>query len=200
MLEPIVIAETKNRKNKMIVLLSVVVFMTVLLALWRQGSLQVDNNQGYEPEQPIAFSHKIHAGDNAISCLYCHDSAEKGRHAGLPAASVCMNCHSNIKKDSPEIQKVTKALDEKQVIEWVRVHRLADFVYFNHAQHVAVGKVNCQSCHGAVEKMTRLRQDQNMTMGWCLDCHKNSDVVVHNTLKTKKVSEVGGTDCAKCHY
>ena len=200
MLEPIVIHATRNRRNRLIVLVSVVVFAAILFIFMRRGANLVDNNQGYEPDQPIAFSHKVHAGDNAISCLYCHSSAEKGRHAGIPAASVCMNCHSNIKKESPEIRKITKALDANEVIEWVRVHRLADFVYFSHGQHVAVGQINCQTCHGAVEKMTRLSQDKNMTMGWCIECHKNSDVVIHDTLKTKKVSEVGGTDCAKCHY
>ena len=200
MLEPIVIHATRNRRNRLIVLVSVVVFAAILFIFMRRGANLVDNNQGYEPDQPIAFSHKVHAGDNAISCLYCHSSAEKGRHAGIPAASVCMNCHSNIKKESPEIRKITKALDANEVIEWVRVHRLADFVYFSHEQHVAVGQINCQTCHGAVEKMTRLSQDKNMTMGWCIECHKNSDVVIHDTLKTKKVSEVGGTDCAKCHY
>ena len=160
----------------------------------------VDRNDGYMPEQPIAFSHKVHAGDNEIPCLYCHYGAERGRHAGVPAVSICMNCHSEIKKDSPEVQKIKKALDEQKPIEWIKVHRMADFVYFNHAQHVRVGKVACQTCHGQVEKMGRMLQSEPLTMGWCIDCHRESDVVIHGSLETSKVSEAGGLDCAKCHY
>lgn len=164
------------------------------------GLGQVGDNQGYEPDQPIAFSHKIHAGDNSINCLYCHFGAEKSRHAGIPPANVCMNCHTQIRKDSPEIAKVKKAIDEGKAIEWLKVHRLPDFVYFNHSQHVAVGKLNCQTCHGAVESMTRMRQDKMLTMGWCLDCHRASDVKVKGHTEPMKVSEQGGADCAKCHY
>lgn len=164
------------------------------------GLRQVGDNQGYEPDQPIAFSHKVHAGDNGLSCLYCHFGAEKSRHAGIPPTGVCMNCHGNIKKDSPEIVKIKRALEDGNPIEWVKVHDLPDFVYFNHAQHVAVGKVKCQSCHGPVESMMRMRQDAPLTMGWCVDCHRQSDVVVHGTTEVKKLSDIGGTDCARCHY
>lgn len=164
------------------------------------GLRQVGDNQGYEPDQPIAFSHKVHAGDNALSCLYCHFGAEKSRHAGIPPTSVCMNCHGNIRKDSPEIAKIKAALDQGKPIEWVKVHNLPDFVYFNHSQHVAAGKVRCQDCHGPVESMMRMRQDKSLTMGWCIDCHRASDVVVHGTTDVKKVSDMGGTDCARCHY
>lgn len=164
------------------------------------GLRQVGDNQGYEPDQPIAFSHKIHAGDNQMQCLYCHFGAEKSRHAGIPPMSVCMNCHAKIKTESPEIAKITKALTENKAIEWVKVHHMSDFVYFNHSQHVVAGKLNCQTCHGEVEKMTRMRQDAPLTMGWCLDCHRKSDVVIHGTTDVKKVGDVGGQDCAKCHY
>lgn len=187
-----------NRTKWIAILILVAVFGLVLLLT--NGALLVENNQGYAPDQPIAFSHKIHAGDNQINCLYCHYSAEQGRHAGLPAVSVCLNCHSNIKKESPEVQKIQKAMDQKEVLEWVRVHRLADFVYFNHQQHVVSGNVSCQTCHGQVEQMSKLKQQDNMTMGWCIDCHRASDVKLHESLEIKKVSEVGGTDCAKCHY
>jgi predicted CXXCH cytochrome family protein len=111
-----------------------------------------------------------------------------------------MNCHSNIRKDAPEIAKIKEALEKGTPIEWTKVHHLADFVYFNHAQHVAVGKVSCQECHGPVENMMRMRQDAPLTMGWCLDCHRSHDVAVHGTTEPKKVSDMGGTDCARCHY
>lgn len=187
-----------NRVKWISILILLVLFFVTLIII--SGLNQVENNQGYAPEQPIAFSHKLHAGDNQINCLYCHYSAEQGRHAGLPAVNVCMNCHSNIKNDSPEIQKVKLALNKNEVIEWIRVHRMSDFVYFNHQQHVVSGKVSCQSCHGQVEQMSILKQQNNMTMGWCIDCHRASDVKLHESLKIEKVSEVGGTDCAKCHY
>jgi len=179
----------------------VIVLVVMLFAMLAVSSLkQVGDNQGYEPDQPIAFSHKVHAGDNQIKCLYCHFGAESSRHAGVPPTSVCMNCHSNIRKDSPEIAKVKKALIDGQPIEWTKVHRLADFAYFNHAQHVKVGKLECQKCHGPVETMTRMRQESPLTMGWCLECHRESDVVVHGTTDLEKVSDRGGQDCAKCHY
>lgn len=186
----------KPRYTILIVLLAL--FLAAGLAI--SGLSQVGDNQGYEPDQPIAFSHKVHAGDNQISCLYCHFGAEKGRHAGIPPANVCLNCHNNIKKNSPEIAKIAKAVAENEPIEWVKAHDLADFVYFNHAQHVVAGKVSCQACHGPVENMMRMRQDAPLTMGWCIDCHRQSDVVVHGTTDVKKVSETGGTDCARCHY
>lgn len=185
-----------------IIFVLLVVSATAYLAIKSMvdGARMVDRNDGYQPSQPIAFSHKVHAGDNEVPCLYCHYGAERSRHAGIPAASVCMNCHSLIKRDSPEIKKIIQAIETKASVEWVKVHRLADFVYFNHQQHVVAGKIPCQTCHGAVEKMGRVSQVSPLTMGWCIDCHRKSDVVIHGTLQTKKVSEVGGLDCAKCHY
>ncbi len=159
-------------------------------------------NQGYEPDQPIAYSHKIHAGDNQIQCLYCHSGADKGRHAGIPSASTCMNCHVKIKTDSPEIKKIKEALDQNKLIEWVKVHRLPDFAYFNHSQHVN-GGVNCQECHGSVQAMTRVRQEKPLTMGWCIDCHRAKGITPppkHSGLSNKDLKPIGGMDCAKCHY
>ena len=187
--------------NSKLRILSVVLIVLGLLGWWAvDGLRQIGVNQGYEPDQPIAFSHKIHAGDNSINCEYCHFGAENSRHAGIPPASVCMNCHAQIRKDSPEIAKVVQALQQNNPIEWIKVHRLADFVYFNHAQHVAVGKVPCQTCHGPVETMTRIRQEQDLSMGWCLDCHRKSDVKIAEHSPGMKVGDMGGQDCAKCHY
>lgn len=183
-------------------LVAVLILVILVLMGWGvyRGLSQVGNNQGYEPVQPILYSHKTHAGDNKIPCLYCHYGAERSRHAGIPADSVCMNCHKIILKDSPEIAKINKALEEKKPIEWVKVNRLADFVYFSHERHVGAGKIQCQTCHGPVETMIRLRQENTLSMGWCLDCHRQSDVVVQGTNKVVKESEIGGQDCAKCHY
>jgi hypothetical protein len=172
------------------------------LVLWLivDGLQKVGDNQGYEPDQPIAFSHKIHAGENEIQCMYCHYGSERSRHAGIPATSVCLNCHNKIKSKSPEIIKLKKAITDKKPIEWVKVHRLADFAYFSHEQHVGSGKLKCQTCHGPVEKMTRMRQYSDLSMGWCLECHRNSDVTIHENKTTEKLGDAGGQDCAKCHY
>jgi len=133
----------------------------------------VNNNQGYTPEQPIAFSHAVHAGHYEIDCQYCHLGAETSRHAGVPPGSVCMNCHTQVKTESPEVQKVAAAVKANQPVAWVRVHRLPDHAYFSHANHVTSG-VKCQTCHGPVQEMVRLEQVESMSMGWCLDCHRKT--------------------------
>ena len=173
------------------------------------------NQQGYEPEQPIAFSHRLHAGELQVSCVYCHSGAEKGRHAGIPATSVCMNCHKSVtasfgtqRKDpkavSAELRKLFDSfgLDENlkrdatkaKPIPWVRVHNLPDFAYFDHRAHVNVG-VACQKCHGPVETMERVRQVESLSMGWCVNCHR--EVNAHG-VGGKKVN--ASLDCAACHY
>lgn len=156
---------------------------------------RVSYNTGYEPDQPINFSHKIHAGDNQVACVYCHFAAEKGRHAGIPPVELCMNCHVKIKFDAPEIKKIAANLKEGKGIEWVKVHHYPDFAYFNHSQHVRLGKVSCQECHGPVETMTRMRQENTLNMGWCLDCHRQKGIAQPTDHKN-----AGAADCAKCHY
>jgi hypothetical protein len=133
----------------------------------------VNTQQGYMPVQPIAFSHATHAGHYELDCQYCHTGAETSRHAGIPASSVCMNCHTHVKTDSPEIQKLVQAVKANQPIEWVKVHRLPDYAWFSHANHVTAG-VKCQQCHGPVQEMVRVEQVESMTMGWCLDCHRKT--------------------------
>lgn len=167
------------------------------IAQWRGLGV----NQGYEPEQPVAFSHKIHAGDNGIACLYCHFGAETSRHAGIPPTALCLNCHTKIKADSPEIRKIREALEQNKPIEWLKVHELPDFAYFNHSRHVTAG-VACQSCHGPVETMGRMRQFESLSMGWCIQCHRQQGVQVppgHGAAKSQKQVE-SLLDCAKCHY
>ncbi|CAI8311862.1 MAG: c-type cytochrome [Candidatus Marisimplicoccus sp.] len=201
--------------------------------------MQIGIDQGYAPIQPIHYSHKIHAGANQIECKYCHSSARVSKHSGIPALNVCMNCHEYIAdyngeedlengytKDfyTKEIKKLYTAVgwdEENQVytgntqpVKWVRIHNLPDFVYFNHAQHAQVAKVECQTCHGPVEEMEIMYQYSPLTMGWCIDCHRESNVdknneyyqKVHDELSKKygveelTVAQLGGIECAKCHY
>lgn len=151
--------------------------------------------QDYAPMQPVKFSHKVHAGDNKVDCMYCHFAADKGRHAGIPPTNLCMNCHSKIKTDSIEIQKIKTAISTGKNLEWVRVHNLPDFAYFNHSQHVNVGKVSCQTCHEDVQNMEVLRQAKPMNMGWCIQCHRDSGLAPPTDHKT-----AAGGNCASCHY
>ena len=164
---------------------------------------RVGVHQGYAPEQPIAFSHKLHAGDSKIPCLYCHGGARTSRHAGIPPLNVCMNCHSILTRQSVEIEKLKEAVQRKQPIAWTKVHNLPDFVYFNHSQHV-IGGVACASCHGPVETMARIRQDAPLTMGWCLDCHKKRGPELARQRRASWSHEnpnapLPGLDCGKCH-
>lgn len=184
----------------------------------------------YKPEQPIKFSHRIHADKLQINCVYCHSGAEKGRVAGIPSANVCMNCHKAIKEGpetgTTEIAKIYEAVGwdptkgaytkPEKPIKWIRVHNLPDFAYFNHSQHVVVGKQDCKNCHGDVAKMQEAEQVAPLTMGWCIDCHRKTEVPgmvsnayyvqLHEKLKEKykgepiTVEKMGGLDCIKCHY
>jgi len=145
--------------------------------------------QGYSPLQPIAFSHRIHAGDTRIPCLYCHYAAVRSEHAGIPAQSVCMNCHTLMAAQNAEIEKLRESVLQQRAIRWVKVHNLPDFVHFDHSRHVRAS-VACASCHGEVERMDRVEQRMPLTMGWCLECHD-----------ARGVGERGErTDCVRCHY
>lgn len=219
-----------------------VIIFSLLLGAWLLFSwlMQIDVNEGYQPIQPIAFSHAVHAGDNKIDCQYCHSSAKHSKTSGIPTANVCMNCHKMISEYTGplfdghskeeldgEIQKIYDAVGwdkekseyiegyEQKPIEWVRIHNLADFVYYNHSQHVSVAGISCQKCHGPVEEMHEMHQFSQLTMGWCIDCHRDTEVDmtengyyknIHDQLAKKygveKVteSEMGGLECGKCHY
>ncbi len=208
-----------------------VILLVGTLAFLQWGTKELMNigvSQGYKPTQPIAFSHKIHAGQNGINCVYCHTSAEKGKTAGIPSLNVCMNCHSYVDKGptgTAEIAKIYAALDYNPStreygdaptpVEWVRVHNLPDLAYFNHSQHVVVGKIECQQCHGAVQEMGVAEQFSPLTMGWCVDCHRTTSVQVANNEYYEDLHErtpawhdgnpvtverIGGLECAKCHY
>lgn len=127
---------------------------------------------GYTPVQPVRYSHKLHAGNIGMDCRYCHISVEKASFAAIPATETCMNCHVRVKPQSPLLEPVRQSYATGQPIPWVKVHRLPDYVYFNHQVHVTAG-VSCVSCHGRVDQMAEVMQMQPLTMAWCLDCHRN---------------------------
>ncbi len=200
------------------------IFVALLLKTAIDGAFSIGVQQGYQPTQPIAFSHKIHAGQYEIDCNYCHTGVRKSKAANIPSANICMNCHSAIKTESPEIAKIYKAIDydpstgeygeNTQPIEWVRVHNLPDLVYFNHSQHVKVGGQECQTCHGSIEEMDVVYQYSTLTMGWCINCHRETDVNTkgneyysklvelhaEHSKEPMKVEDIGGLECSKCHY
>ena len=157
------------------------------------------NNAGYQPSQPIAYSHALHAGVLKIPCQYCHYGAERGKHAGIPPASVCMNCHTQVAKDKPEVMKIKAAMDSGKPIEWVRVHRVPDHVYFNHSAHV-VGGVQCQTCHGPVQAMGRVEQSAPLSMGWCLSCHRTGGKGILGEDDALVRADSHLTDCVTCHH
>ena len=200
-----------------IIVTAVVVAFVAKTAI--DGLYSIGVHQGYAPAQPIAFSHSLHAGQYEVACQYCHTGVEIGKSANIPSANICMNCHTHIQNVggkegiSPEIQKIYNAVDNNQPIEWVRVHNLPDLAYFNHAQHVAVGGVECQTCHGPIQEMEVVGQHSTLTMGWCIDCHRQTEIAtegnvyydklvqLHSTSKDAlKVKDIGGLECAKCHY
>ena len=131
------------------------------------------DNRGYAPDQPIPFSHKRHAGDNKIPCQYCHSDVDKSRHATIPSMNVCMNCHSVIRQDSPSIQKMKQLIEQGGSFEWVKVHDMADFVFFNHKRHIAQG-IACETCHGNVGEMVKVEQKEKFNMGFCVNCHRDN--------------------------
>ena len=220
-------------------MLIVAIFFLLSSAYFVYGYLmQVGVDQGYQPVQPIHFSHKIHSGDNKIDCKYCHSSARVSKHSGIPSVNICMNCHKSIYEYNgevtdeyskefydAEIQKIYAAAGwddvdqqytgETQPIKWVRIHNLPDFAYFNHSQHVSVAGIECQTCHGPVEEMEIMYQNSSLTMGWCINCHRETNVKVkdneyytkiHDQLSKKygvdqlTAAQMGGLECGKCHY
>lgn len=174
----------------------------------------VSLHQGYMPEQPIKFSHKLHAGQYEVECEYCHSGVKKGKSAWIPSVNVCMNCHKYIAEGpnygTEEISKIYKAsgwdpetgdyTNEPIPVEWVRIHNNPDHAYFNHAQHVAVGNLECQTCHGPVEEMEVVYQYSVLGMGWCIDCHREEKVKHLGEETEYTVEDMGGLNCARCHY
>lgn len=238
-------------RNKVYIALAAIVCFIGVGVYMSKGGVDMGRQQNYMPEQPIFYSHKVHAGINQINCQYCHSGAEKSRHAMVPSTNVCMNCHKQINEytgaeDHPlvtaegkkvdgtaEIQKLYKYAgwnpDKKEynkdaegnilatAIPWVKIHNLPDHVYFNHSVHVVSGKVQCQQCHGSIEEMDEVNQHADLSMGWCINCHRETDVqfadnhyysifekyhqeIKDGTRESVKVSDIGGLECQKCHY
>jgi hypothetical protein len=234
-------------RNKAYLLLGVMVLFLFGGYFLVEGAMGLGRQQGYQPVQPIYYSHKVHAGDNQISCLYCHGSAQDSKHSGIPSVNVCMNCHMAVKdyagkplthedgssvNPNAEIEKLyqyagwnpaSKTYDKPgKPIEWVKIHNLPDLAYFNHSQHVKVGRVQCQTCHGEIQKMDEVKQFADLSMGWCVNCHRTTNVQFnddkghgnkfyniyekfHDDIKNHKydsvtVEKIGGTECQKCHY
>jgi mono/diheme cytochrome c family protein len=240
-----------KKVNPTIVILGVLVLLAMGVLgpyFYKYGMDEVGVQKGYAPAQPIEYSHKLHAGDLGIDCKYCHVGAEKGKNATIPSLNTCMNCHKGVQakkpeyggKISPEIQKIYDALDydaSRKVgeeygpnptnIKWVRIHNLPDLAYFNHSQHVKVGGIECQKCHGPVEKMEVVQQWNTLQMGWCIDCHRETGIDAENNDYYEKIHAIakkdiaeygeeskywkdgkpfiteamnGGLECSKCHY
>lgn len=147
--------------------------VAVVGAFWYWGSPKY-TDVGYAPLQPVAFSHRLHAGDLGLDCRYCHNTVERAAHAAVPPAATCMNCHSQVKSTSPRLEKVRESYNTGAPIEWVRVHQLPDYVYFDHRPHVAAG-VGCASCHGRVDLEDVVELKEPLSMSWCLDCHRNPE-------------------------
>jgi cytochrome c2 len=226
-------------RNQFLVLVTAI-FLLLSGAYFVYGFLmQVGVDQNYQPIQPIHYSHKIHAGDNEINCKYCHSASRVSKTAGIPSLNVCMNCHKSISEvaettATPEytkafydaqIQKLYKAVGwdaasqsytgKTEPVKWVRIHNLPDFVYFNHSQHVTVAGIECQTCHGPVQEFEIMKQFSPLTMGWCVNCHRKTDVKmegneyytkIHAELSKKygvdklTAAQMGGLECGKCHY
>lgn len=235
-------------RNKMYIMIGVLVLFCLGGYMTINAAIGLGRMKNYQPEQPIYYSHKVHAGTNQISCLYCHGGSQDSKHANIPSVNVCMNCHMAIKEykgdaivkedgkevnGTAEIQKLyayagwnpdAKKYDKPgKAIEWVKIHNLPDHVYFNHSQHVKVGKQQCQTCHGAIQEMPEVYQFAELSMGWCINCHRESKVNFYNKesgegnkfysiyekfhkdikegkLDSVTVEKIGGTECQKCHY
>jgi hypothetical protein len=233
-------------KNRTYIAFVIIVLVLIGGYLTTKGAIGLGRNKDYAPSQPILYSHKVHAGINQVNCLYCHGGAQDGKHSNIPSVNVCMNCHLAINEykgtdklytedgkevnGTAEIQKLYKYANftpgkpwdasKAQAIPWVRIHNLPDHVYFNHSQHVKAGKVQCQTCHGEITKMDEVKQFSDLSMGWCVNCHRETKVQFkengfysiyqkyHDDLKSGKmdstkgvtVEKIGGTECQKCHY
>ncbi|HZE83440.1 MAG TPA: c-type cytochrome [Puia sp.] len=235
-------------RNKVYITLIILLLFVVGGYFTIQGAIGLGRTKDYQPEQPIFYSHKVHAGINQISCLYCHGNAWESKHATIPSLNVCMNCHAAIndytkgpklyREDGTEVDgtneiqklysytgydpKAGKYTQPGKPVEWIKIHNLPDHVFFSHAQHTRAGKVQCQTCHGPITEMNEVKQFSELSMGWCINCHRTTKVnfpdssgngnkfysvyeQFHKNLATGKmdsvtVEHIGGTECQKCHY
>ncbi|APG60408.1 c-type cytochrome [Christiangramia salexigens] len=226
-------------ENQFLMVVSAVVVLLTVGYFAYGWMMQVGVDKGYQPIQPIHYSHRIHAGDNEIECKYCHSSARTSKHSGIPSLNVCMNCHKSISEVAPETatEEYSKEFYDKEIaklydaagwdpatrtfsgdqkpVKWVRIHNLPDFAYFNHSQHVSVAGIQCQKCHGPIEEMEIVYQNAPLTMGWCINCHRETNIKIEGNEYYEKIHEelskkygveeltaaqMGGLECGKCHY
>ncbi len=226
-------------RNQFLVLVSSIFLLLTGAFFFYSWVMQIGVDQNYEPIQPIHYSHRIHAGSNGVNCKYCHSAARVSKNAGIPSLNVCMNCHKNISEvsDTTATPDHSKAFYDQQIqklydavgwdkanqkytgktspVKWVRIHNLPDFAYFNHSQHVTVAGIECQTCHGPVQTYEVQKQFAPLTMGWCIKCHRTTDVKmegnkyydkIHAELSKKygvdklTAAQMGGLECGKCHY
>ena len=218
LIELIFLHKIKYRFVPVLILLVSLGVMTKMIAT---AAIDLGRSKNYAPDQPIKFSHKVHAGANRIDCKYCHHLAEFSKSAGIPATELCMNCHILVREGTRsgkfEIAKVLEANETKKPVQWIRLHNLPDHVFFSHAQHVGVAKVDCKQCHGQVQEMDIMRQNSDLSMGWCINCHRQTKVnfkdnayydsymKLHDDLKSGKIDtvravDIGANDCMRCHY
>lgn len=146
---------------------------SVIFSVWYWFS-PAYTDAGYRPLQPVAFSHRLHAGELGLDCRYCHNTVEKSSYAAVPPTATCMNCHATIRKDSPKLAPVRASFESGRPIEWTRVHMLPDYSYFDHSAHITAG-VGCVSCHGRIDEMDVVHQEKPLSMSWCLDCHRDPE-------------------------
>jgi mono/diheme cytochrome c family protein len=210
-----------TKKLKKWIALSVLTVTTVYITwILARNAILIGRSPGYSPDQPVKFSHVVHVGQNGTDCIYCHSYAPRSMVSGIPSGNVCMNCHLIVRTGKRsgafEIAKVTDSYEKKIPVRWIRVHNLPDHVYFNHSQHVNAGGINCAVCHGDVATMDRIVQVSDLSMGWCVNCHRSRKVNFGNNFYTQYtqlsekmengkidsvlVSQEGGTDCMRCHY
>jgi len=208
----------KHQWINKIIILSAGAFITYTLV---SAAVAIGRSQNYSPVQPVKFSHAVHAGQNGTDCIYCHSSVQFSKSAGFPAENVCMNCHLMVRNGTRsgafEIAKIINAYENSTPIEWIKVHNLPDHVFFSHAQHVGAGGVNCQECHGSVQEMDVIVQVKDLSMGWCLNCHRTkkidfrdnkfyseykdlSEKIKNGKIDSVTVEMIGGRECMKCHY
>ncbi len=181
--------------------LPIIIFTaTIVFAITYYVSYAERNGIGYTPEQPIKYSHKLHAGDMKIDCQYCHTGVEKSRNAGIPSADICMNCHTVARTDKPEIIKLKEFYDYNKPIPWKRVHKIPDFAYFSHAVHVGKG-IDCENCHGDMRRTEVVGQVHSFTMGACLECHRKpeNNIKDFSKLQAKFNIKKGPEYCSACH-
>lgn len=218
LIDLIFLHKIKRKAIPLIILVGALSWQAKMIA---EDAIHLGRQEHYAPDQPVKFSHKVHVGENSIDCKYCHTTVEYSKSAGIPPTNLCMNCHILIREGTNsgkfEIAKIVNASETGEPIDWIRIHNLPDHVFFSHAVHVSSGKIDCIQCHGPVQEMDIMRQENDLSMGWCVNCHRETNVHfednayyddyidLHEQLKSGKIDtikavDIGANDCMRCHY